>query len=280
MGCTNARQQTFLEEDLLVEQQQLLGFDVLDPCDIDFAVRKFTFNSYVNPSQLALLEEKLSITLHDSGEWPQVQAMMSHFESSIGWETKKLLILGLLCSNSNPHIKAKLIFEAYDEAFLGSLTQDQIKDLLKDMCMISTQVLGSLAPSEHRSSFLMSGYLKKCEMSIDRSVQNLMKHFKTVSTDSEFVRTLSALHDGLLLTPTGIRRYLRIEYTRNGPGKDFTNMRAVRSRGNSLAGRVRSVEYVNHDKLESSDTNSTNDEVERASSMHFSSVGSGLSRLD
>lgn len=277
MGCANSRQQTPFEENYLVEQQRRLGFDKLDSQNVDLAVRKFCFNNFINPCQLALLEEELNLTLHDNGTFPEVSKMMRYLEDSRGWESKKLLVLGILCSSSEPTIKAKLLFEAYDEQFAGSLTQLKIRELLSEMCMISCLALGALSPKNQKNSPLIKRYLRKCKDSADRSVLNLMKHFKLCCSNTEFVQILATLHDGLLLTPTGIRSYLHVEYTRNGPGKDFSNISAMRSRGSSvnlIGSRVRSVDFVKQERLQSTELTSADDQA-----GHASSLVSDLSKL-
>lgn len=282
MGCTNARQQSTFEENYLRELQSKLGFDNAEATEVDLIIHKYSFNNFINPTQLRLIETELQLTLHDPGEWPEVSLMMSYLENSLGWESQKLIILGVLCSNSNAHIKAKLLFEAFDENFTGQLTSTQISRMLTDMCMISSQALGALAVKDQKNAPVIERYLRKCVTSAERSVLNLMKHFKPTTSDSEFVMTLATLHDGLLLSPAGIRNYLYVEYSRNGPGKDFSNITRVRSRINSLgsvAGSRRSAEFAKPDILTSFETNSTQDEPERGSSGHLSSVDFDLSRL-
>jgi hypothetical protein len=281
MGCVNTRQQTALEESFLSEEQLKLGLNELDAVAVDMTVRKYSFNNFINPSQLQHIEQELNVTLHETGACPQVTAMMAYLTHSHGWESKKLLILGLLCCNANPHVKAKLLFEAYDETFAGSLNSAQVRELLREMCYISSQTLGALMPRDHKNSHVVDRYIRRCTASIDRSVLNLLKHFREPCSDGDFVVALATLHDGMLLTPSGIRSYLHVEYTRNGPGKDFSNMSQVRSRAGSLphmAGRVRSVGYIAQDHIRSYETSST-DELESGNVGHVSSVGYDLSKL-
>jgi hypothetical protein len=281
MGCVNTRQQTAFEESFLLEEQLTLGFEELDAVEVDMTVRKFSFNYFTNPSQLQHIEQELKVKLHDTGTCPQVTEMMTYLQHSHGWESKKLLILGLLCCSANPHIKAKLLFEAYDETFNGCLNSTQVRELLREMCFISSQALGALVPRDHKSSQVVERYIRRCTASVDRSVLNLLKHFKDPCSDGDFVVALATLHDGMLLSPSGIRGYLHVEYTRNGPGKDFSNMSQVRSRTGSLthmAARVRSVGYIPQDRMRSYETSST-DEIESGSVGHVSSVDYDLSKL-
>mmetsp|Transcript_7728 Transcript_7728/g.14644 ORF Transcript_7728/g.14644 Transcript_7728/m.14644 type:complete len:284 (-) Transcript_7728:1228-2079(-) len=282
MGCTETRQQIAFEETFLADQQKRLGFDIKDAVEVDMIIRKYCFNNYVNTSQLSLIENELGLILHDEGDWPEVNKMMSYLENSHGWESKKLLILGILCSNSNNYIKAKLLFEAYDEHFSGRLNTAQIRELLNEMCMIAGQALGALVDEKDKNFPMMDRYLRKCTASAERSVLNLMKHFKAVNSDADFVRTIASLHSGMLLSPAGIRNYLHIEYTRNGPGKDWSNADKVRNRANSLgqgASRVRSMDQVKQDRQVSFETNSTNDEPERGSAGQLASLEFDLSKL-
>jgi hypothetical protein len=226
MGCTRLSYQTPFEEVLLTEEQHKLGFDDLDAIEVDLTVRKFCFNNHVTQTQLQCIEQELHLTLHDTGDWPEADEMMTYLTDSQGVDCTKLLVLGIMCSSAKPQTKARLLYEVYDPSSSSQLTA--VKDLLKEMCLISSQVLGVLVPQDLRTAPEVECYQQKCVASADRAVFNLMKHFKTPVSRKDFKRILATLHDGLLLSPMGMRNYLYTEYSRNGPGTDYSNIRLIR----------------------------------------------------
>lgn len=233
MGCSPT-QNLAIEETFITQQQLRLGFSKVDAADIDMAVRKYSFHNCINPSQLAMIEEQLDLSLHNTGDWPEVSSMMSSLQNSIGWDSRSLIILGVLCSSSKPQTKATVLFEIYDQSHIGILLAVEIETLLKKMCELACQALGSLLSEDQKTAYKIDQYLHKCTASTDRVVRNLMKRFKASITKTAFIKTLTTLHYGFLMSASGLRNYLHVEYSRNGPGRDFTNINLVRPRVCSL----------------------------------------------
>jgi hypothetical protein len=214
MGCT-LRKPNIEQEKILGDLEESLGFSDHTSEELDLHIRKFSSNNRLNQSQLIDFLNTLKLIAWNNRK--QIIAFYDKFQAEPG----KYLLKPILIMGSSPsHVKAKLIFEAYDtenSKRLSISTLQEILDLMLSICLDKLPVLSEI---KFTSVEMTKNYIFTLNENRLTAKSHMLKLFlpfdsavnDCVYKDQFIINCYKEEPASKLLTPEGLRTFI---YTLN-----------------------------------------------------------------
>ncbi|OMJ95473.1 hypothetical protein SteCoe_1065 [Stentor coeruleus] len=218
MGCT-LRKPNIDQEKILGDLEESLGFSDHTSEELDLHLRKFSTNNRLNQSQLIDFLNTLKLVAWNNRK--QIIAFYDKFQVEPGkYLLKPLLVMVIMMGNSPSHIKAKLIFEAYDTENSKRFSISTLQEILDLMLSISLDKLPALSEIKFYSVEIIKRYILvlnenritaknhmlKLLLPFDRAVNDY------IYKDQFIINCYKEEPASILLTPEGLRTFI---YTLN-----------------------------------------------------------------
>jgi Ca2+-binding EF-hand superfamily protein len=152
MGCSSSRASR-LEELVLIEAQEVIGFSKHKSSYIDQIIRKFSANSHVNERQLQLITQNLEISTTDA-EHLRISAAFDKLRGKAGINVSQLLTMGILAGEGTNQEKAQLLFEVYDTACYDEISEENLHYLITDLLFVIVDCLGGLSSQQDVQDYI------------------------------------------------------------------------------------------------------------------------------
>ena len=216
MGCAGSREQD-IEERHIIHAEQGLNFYSLKAVDLDSAFRKYNSNGYLSQSQLIHLSNKLNFKILNYGRNMHIQSFFQSIQSNEGnYDIKDLLLIAILLGKGDSAVKARLIYEIFDQHLTHQIDIEVAKkEIITRMINHSTKLLPNLVCSEMAEAEVemkihkyKNKILDMISPAIEELTQKLIMRGNVISQDT-FVEVFSTLYNGELVTTTGLRKYLQ-----------------------------------------------------------------------
>jgi len=216
MGCASTRQELSCEEQSILQQQDQLEFFKNSCKLIDFALRKYSYNGYINEHQWTDAGSLLEIKTISTPQCPKCSEFYNLFKDEGKLRFKEILVLGTLLSSGTPKQKAKLLFELEDPEDLGELSSSQVLDLIHLIVDISAQKIPSLVSdkiSPPASEKAVQKYSQQLKEYAEQVTPNLLEIFMGGKNHDSVKKAVFVSYFGeeeaaRLVSPYGVRNFL------------------------------------------------------------------------
>jgi hypothetical protein len=149
MGCSNTREDFSREENIIVNEENKLGYSQLKSSDIDTNFHRFSISLRLTQTQFNAVIREMKLTKDDPLNPKKViQDLYKEFKNADGsYSTRKLSTLGLLLGKGTSKEKARVLFHNYDIKISNTLDIEEVRVLLGDILDISLRILPQYALS-------------------------------------------------------------------------------------------------------------------------------------
>lgn len=139
MGCVDSRTSLPDEERSILIFENRFGFNSWSSQNIDFTIRRFSFNSEINSNHLENIIIHLMLPHLNNPHSKSIDAFYNSYRiaNSNSFSLQKFLITGIMQGNASPSHKARLLFETKDPNCTGQITKAELQELIHDMLEVS-----------------------------------------------------------------------------------------------------------------------------------------------
>ena len=229
MGCVETKSAS--EETAVLVAEKGLNFHLQQSIRVDAIIRKFSSNGKINVSQLGRIAEILNINIYNNPPYTKIEDMFRKLVSSDGlYELKDVLVIGILLSDGKPDIKARLLYQVFDDDLSNRIPIEKIKSEVLPKLIHHSHLTIAILVAEGQS--IVSNIIKNEKYVSDMGQagtacinaigDKLAVKGNTVS-ENNFVEVFSGFRDGGLTTATGWRKYLIETFIASPPKKVFLN---------------------------------------------------------
>ena len=157
MGCLGSRTDfKYEDEEALMSQSELkLGYVGVDALQIDRIFHRFSTGTQMTVPQFSKAITGLNLPLEG------YENFYNKFSSGSYYKMIQLCTMGIILTNSSIENKLKLIFQNYDADVSGSLSKDEISEMLGDITLIGCEYIPQFAASGNMKNEKMLGYTKE-----------------------------------------------------------------------------------------------------------------------
>lgn len=212
MGCTGSSSEFGPEEAYLFEAQEALGFSKHKASYIDTIIRKYSSHQLINKCQLEAIQEELEIHTCNYDTFHCITEVFERLRGQGGLKLKLFLTLGLLAGQGSTKSKAALLFEVYDDAYMGELSDKDMSQLVSDLIFVIVECLGCLS-----NQMTVASYIAQVRKSSER-YKEFIKNCVMISdpcTKQGFIEGWKNLKP-LSLSPEAMRISMYQQATRDG----------------------------------------------------------------
>ncbi|CAG9328576.1 unnamed protein product [Blepharisma stoltei] len=230
MGCVQTRPES-AEENGIVQSEKCLGFHIQKSAKIDAVLRKFSTNGVLTEAQLNNCSALLKINTTNYGIYKNINDMLSKIRNEEGdCYLQDLLVIGILLGKGTNEENATLIYQAFDEKMENSIPKERLEsEVLEKMFKHSLVTLGSLYcntiypnSNELKNLKYITDLLHVKSLCISQISSRMCEFSISTITEEHFVRFISTFMNGSLLTPAGLRGYMRDTYALHPPRKTYS----------------------------------------------------------
>ena len=215
MGCVSIRGHISPEEEAITLMESQLEYFKNTCIEVDHVIRKYSSSSQTNSYQWEQIVENLELKIENNPVCPLIEDFYNQLkgENSV-FDTKVLLIAGILLSNGMSRQKARLLFEVFDLENSDSLSLQDVQELVQLIKYIVVDLLPKLVhnstnPPSSRNDVL--SYVEKINEKFDQANENLIKMIfgdKQSVALKDFIILFDNEKYGRILTPFGFRNYV------------------------------------------------------------------------
>lgn len=215
MGCAETRAKTS-EERAIIFAEKGLQLHLQTASYIDWVLRKYSLNGKLNQAQLVRIAELLSMPIQNYEIHLKISALFDRLKNAEReYNLKDFLVVGILLGNDTEIVKAKLLFQVFDERLDGRLDINYIKsDVLPLIIKHATYSLPMLVSNDQTNfsnEVKILAYIENMKKGESKSIEVLtreMSNSKAIITEEMFIRFFKNFKDGDLIWPTGIRDFV------------------------------------------------------------------------
>lgn len=156
MGCLGSRSDfKYEDEELLMTQLGLnLGYSNLDAFQIDRIFHRFSTNSKMTAAQFSKALSELKLPFEG------FENLYKKFCIGSSYKMIHLCTTGIILTNSSIENKLKLIFQNYDFDVSGSLSIDEISEMIKDITIMACEYIPQFVASGNIKNEKLLEYTK------------------------------------------------------------------------------------------------------------------------
>lgn len=212
MGCISSRRDKSQEEEILETLEGNLHFYKNKSSDIDFTLRKYSFQGIINENHWLSIVELLH--LNNSSEKIKDYYKAYEDQEKRGILLNEILVFGILNGKDSKETKARLLFEAFDKVdskVLDKKTLRYLFDTVADVSVENVKILVKVVDQTDKVDIL-AGFLKR----IEENKKDLRKKWiKEIIDDQEnislnrFIEYLKIDSDIDILSTAGFRHSLK-----------------------------------------------------------------------
>ena len=216
MGCASSREQG-IEERQITLAEQGLNFYGVKVVDLDSVFRKYNSNGYLSQSQLIHVSNQLNFRILNYGQNMNIQGFFQSIKTKRSdYDIKDLLLIAILLGKGSADVKARLIYEIFDEHLTHQIDIEEVKsEIISRMINHSVKTLPNLVCTQMTEADVEMKILKYKNKLLDMfsaAIEDLAKKLiirgNIISQDT-FVEVLSTVYNGELVTTGGLRRFLQ-----------------------------------------------------------------------
>lgn len=201
MGCGSGRFGS--EESSLASKQLPTGFEVLSvPLTLNCIFRYTSYSTPLTNSQFSIISSSLHLV-------SSLQLDLIAREWLLQKSIHTLIIVAILLGKGSLHTKATSLFEAFDPAARGQLEESKVSELLTHLFQVACKLLKLLYVGLDIAEEQYFERLERC-LPMARTMAKLRLMPRSGATSKAyFVTRMCDYEDGQLLSPAGLRKYLR-----------------------------------------------------------------------
>lgn len=201
MGCGSGRFGS--EESSLVSKQLPTGFeDHSISLTLNCIFRYTSYSAPLTLSQFSAISSSLRLV-------SSLQLDLIAREWLLQKRIHTFIIVAILLSKGSLRTKATSLFEAFDPAARGQMEESKVSELLTELFQVACKVLKLLYVGLDIAEGQYFERLERCmPMARTQAKLRLMPRSGAV-TKNFFVDQMCSYEDGQLLSPAGLRKYLR-----------------------------------------------------------------------
>lgn len=203
MGCIQPRDKLSIEESSIVSMESQLEYYKNSSALIDSVHRKYSSSASINLEQWNDIREYLQICTKNTMTCKQIESFFESFENNKTLPLTKMSLLGILMGHGIPRQKARLVFELFDPDCKGSLSSQNVEELLGFMFEICVERLVKLANVNTEK------YLNSLETGYQTNKENLTSALLGQSdsvTKQKFISCIEKEYPHIL-NPHGFRKF-------------------------------------------------------------------------
>ena len=227
MGCGDSRDELNSEEVVLIHAERSLLYHELNPTDIDFICRKYSKEGLINENQWKDIHKRLSTAISLPLPPQQVLDFYKNLQTDNKFFLREILVLGIILTGSDSQIKAKLIFEAFDENNEKILYKYDLSSLCSFLVELSVEKTYILISDPRVNKDEIGKFIQKLRDGKKKAKDELLKVCLGGNLEVEsikinkFIEILSIPSNSQLMTLQGIRKLVLRQESTDGKFSAF-----------------------------------------------------------
>ena len=215
MGSVNSISELSSEEKTIVDMENQLEFGKNSTAEVDFTIRRYTFDREINSEQWKSIGNELQLKTRAYSHCPKVEEFYASYKNSQGnFSMKEILILGIVLSSGQIGTKARLFFDIYDELGEKIINKEAVEDLFDELIkctLIKLPMLVSNSCNPPVGEKQIQRYASRLLQNMQRAkveFVDIILEGQSIIELNEFKRRFDLMQNALLLTTFGFRNFV------------------------------------------------------------------------